>query len=75
MLSMGKLLALIAAILVVWYGYKLLGPRIKAALDRRDAPPAKSPAIATETERCRACGTYVTAGARSCGRGDCPYPA
>jgi hypothetical protein len=40
-------------------------------VDRRQAE-ALDPK-AEVTVRCRTCGTYVVAGAGSCGRGDCPY--
>ena len=82
--SLGKLLVLIAIILVVWYGFKMIGrldrqrreevgrssrgPMRKA---RKSAEPAAEDMI-----KCRVCGTYVSAGpdTRSCGRRDCPYP-
>ena len=80
--SIQKLLFTIAVIVIVWYGFKLIGrldKKRKARLrsDRRghSAPP---PQTGTGTENlvaCTICGTFVSSqGVRSCGRENCPYP-
>ncbi|MBL26738.1 MAG: hypothetical protein CMM50_04195 [Rhodospirillaceae bacterium] len=82
--SFGKLLVLAAIILVVWYGFKMVGrldrqrrDEVKAASRDTVRKPRKSAEPAAEDMiKCRVCGTYVSAGpdTRSCGRSDCPYP-
>lgn len=87
--SLPKILFTIAVIALVWYGFKWFtryqevqaegrksvnSGRRGASAGRKPAEPAGD-AAAEEMVACSACGTYVVAkGARSCGRGDCPYP-
>ncbi len=44
----------------------------------RDSPPGGAPGARDrameEMTACPICGTYVAAGARSCGRTNCPFP-
>jgi len=72
MLSLPKILFLIllaAGAWVAWRWYKRI-----AAVRRVDERSSESPRLnAEETVRCRTCGTFVAAGAGSCGRRDCPY--
>jgi len=69
--SLGKLLVLIGAVLLVWYGFKLYG-RLEAARQAGLRKSARAPAR-LETVECARCGTYVPAGARpDCKRADCP---
>lgn len=84
--SLTKLLVLVAIVLGVWYGFKLIG-RLDAARkqearlrgrEQRRAPArgaaAPGPAEAEEMVQCPACKAYVPAsGASNCGRPDCPY--
>jgi uncharacterized protein len=72
---LGKLLILIAVIAAVWYGYKYVNRvgRLRAEQRRRAPPPGRRALEAEDMQKCRVCGAYVTAQARSCGRGDCPY--
>jgi uncharacterized protein len=78
----GKLLLLIFAILIVWYGYRYVvrvdeirqklrrAQEAAAARARGEAPRLD----AEDMVKCRICGTYVTAkGATRCGRSDCPW--
>ena len=85
--SLTKVLFTIAAVLVVWYGFKWVA-RVQA--QRRDqaqnilrSASARTPSgrgktgsrAAEDMVRCRVCGDYVAAGAATaCGRADCPYP-
>ena len=73
--SLAKLLVLAAIIAAVWYGVKIIGRRNQAKpVARDDADDGRI--TAEETVECAVCGTYlVQAGAKSCGRADCPYPA
>ena len=74
--SISKLVILIAIVVVVWYGFKLVGQldRQRRELARRAKDAPKPRASVEDTVKCRVCGTYVArAGATSCGRADCPY--
>ncbi len=82
--SLTKLLFTIAIVLIVWYGFKMVGrldaerkQRVKAAA-RKTPKSRRSEAASNDTEdmvACPSCGTYVSVGgARACGRDDCPYP-
>jgi hypothetical protein len=70
--SLGKLLVLIAAVLLVWYGFKLYNRREsvrQAGLRKGSRAPARM-----DTVECKRCGTYVPAGVRpDCDRADCPF--
>jgi hypothetical protein len=72
MLSLPKILFMIVLAVgawVAWRWYKRVGE-----VRRVDRSQAESLDPKAEVAvRCRTCGTYVTAGAGSCGRGDCPY--
>jgi hypothetical protein len=78
--SLQKLLFTIAVVVIVWYGFKLVGridkkrrAQLKGARKRRPAP--SSAPGAEDMVKCATCGTYIAAnGTRSCGRSDCPYP-
>ena len=82
--SLSKLLFTVAVVLVVWYGFKMVGrldrkrkaKARKPARQRSNPAPAEAAALdAEDMIACSVCGTYVSAlGARSCGRDDCPYP-
>ncbi len=85
--SLTKILFTIAAVLVVWYGFKWVS-RIQAQRQAqanevlrdagRKSPSGRREAGAPTAEdmvRCRVCGDYVAAGAATaCGQADCPYP-
>lgn len=86
--SFSKLILLIAIIVVVWYAFRFLGQVDKArqraaraaraagGAGRRQArrEPRGSVAQVEDTVKCRTCGSYVPVrGAKSCGRGDCPF--
>jgi hypothetical protein len=79
MLSLSKILLLVAVICVVWYGYKLLERRGLTGLfgepktQRRPPNPAKPRAL--DMQKCNRCGDYVATDAGACARSDCPYPA
>ena len=75
--SLGKILVLVAVIVLVWYGFKLvsrLDQARKQELRRQEAGPAKPRPGVEETVRCPVCDAFVASrGATSCGRPDCPY--
>jgi hypothetical protein len=77
-----KLLFLAAAVTGAWYLFKMLagpkvpqsgaGPKVRERGARNAAGNARLQA--EDMVACKVCGTYVAAnGARSCGRGDCPW--
>jgi hypothetical protein len=72
MLSLPKILFLVVLAVGAWVAWRWI-KRVGEVrrVDRRQAE-ALDPK-AEVTVRCRTCGTYVVAGAGSCGRGDCPY--
>jgi hypothetical protein len=82
--TFGKLLVVIAVIAIAWFGWRWFQrweKERRQIADRRDASDAmrrqRDGRPAAEVEdlvRCRVCGAFVAAGARNCGRQDCPYP-
>jgi hypothetical protein len=76
MIEIPKLVFILIVGFAVWYAYRWInGPRRERELPRRrPAPPPPPKLEAEDLTACRTCGAYVAAGARSCGRADCPYP-
>ncbi len=78
-LSFPKILALAAAIGIVWYGYKLLDryDQRRRAVSATANKRTKSASVAAEVENmvpCPVCGVYLSANqATACGKVDCPY--
>jgi hypothetical protein len=78
--SLGKIVVATILILAVWYGFKMMSRigEVRAdALARQPKPPGKGGANKLEVEdltECKRCGAFVSAGAKACARGDCPYP-
>jgi uncharacterized membrane-anchored protein len=79
MIAAPKIVLIILLIFVVWYAVRWLNrPAPKAV--RRGAPrgarsPAPPQATVEDLVACRACGAYVAASARGCGKAGCPLPA
>lgn len=78
--SLSKLLVLVAVVLAVWYGYKLLtrledARKAKGGQDKaKGGPEAKSEIGSMETVKCSVCGIFLASDAPSnCGREGCPY--
>ncbi len=79
--SIQKLLFTIAIIVIVWYGFKLIGriDKKRRAQVKNARKRSRKPSSALDAEdmvQCAHCGTYYSAtkGAKSCGQPDCPYP-
>ena len=72
--SLPKIVVLIVIIVAVWYGFKLItrGRNVTTGGEQKLAGQEK-PDGSLEMKPCEVCGDYVAAGARSCGRDDCPY--
>jgi hypothetical protein len=80
-----KLVVLIAILLAVWYGFKLVGQLDRArkqalrARGQAARPAGRRPAAAPERAvedmvKCGTCGTYIAARRPTrCSRADCPY--
>jgi hypothetical protein len=87
-LSLGKLLVLVAVIVIVWQGFKLYArkQRVQEGERRpgertlgerlrksmREKTGRTDPSV-EDTEKCPVCGAYVPVGGSDCGRKDCPY--
>ena len=80
--SIQKLIFTVAIILIVWYGFKVIGrldkkrkAQVKVGRRRKKPPsPAEDPATENMGD-CAVCGTFVSSrGTKSCGREGCPYP-
>jgi len=80
--SITKLLFTIAAVFLVWQGFKWYAraqqvkASRKAEMPPRSGGPGTAKAASTQdTVKCDVCDTYVPVGSGvSCGRDDCPYP-
>ncbi len=82
--SLPKLVFTILVVVVVFYGFKAIS-QLQERREKRVANRASARGTDATTKRsagvedmvaCTTCGTFVPArSARSCGRGDCPYPA
>ncbi len=80
--SITKLALLVAIIVAVLYGFKMIGrldQLAKAATAAKGTRKAQREAAddgSIDTVSCPVCGTFVAAGgAKHCGRRDCPYSA
>lgn len=65
--SLGKIVLLGIAVLVVWYGAKIIG-RLQRSLEHPKADDCPEGAL----EPCPLCGVYTSAGRKHCGREGCP---
>jgi len=76
MISVPKLVLIIALIVVVWFAMRWLnrGPSAIARRRRQPPPRAQRPGAIEDLVACRSCGAYVAAGARACGKPACPLP-
>jgi ribosomal protein L32 len=79
--SLGKLLVLVAIILIVWYGFKYAA-RVEALRNALREEKARRQASGTQRRtravedlvKCPKCGAFVAAhGASNCGKPGCPW--
>lgn len=72
--GLGKLLVLVAVVVGVWYGFKLVN-RLERERKRRVREQRKQDTGSVgKMEKCPVCDTYVVASdAENCGRAECPY--
>ncbi|MSP21384.1 MAG: hypothetical protein EXQ93_07730 [Alphaproteobacteria bacterium] len=74
--SLAKLVVVTGLILAVWYGFRMMtriGEVRAEALARNNAKGARKLDVEDLVE-CKRCSAFVSAGAKACTRGDCPYP-
>jgi len=87
--SLQKLVVLVAIVVAIWYGFKLLtrlqeARKADAALRQTPGSRARGPRSgsasgggrghAEDMVQCPTCQAFVPArGAKTCGRADCPY--
>ena len=87
-LSLGKILVLVAVIVIVWQGFKIYsrmqriqdgerrtGERTMGERLRKSMreKTGRTDDSVEDTEKCPVCGAYVPVGGANCGRKDCPY--
>ena len=76
-----KLLFVILLIFAVWYALRWFNRAPPKVVRRgpspwtRSGPRQQPPRAVEDLVSCRACGAYVAASARSCGKAGCPRPA
>ena len=74
MIALPKLVLFILVAFAVWYAMRWLN-RASPNIARRRQAPSPGPQQAVEDlTACPACGAYVAASARGCGKPDCPQP-
>lgn len=82
--SLFKILFTIAIVIVVWNGFKYFNrvqeqrgakTRVKTKKTGSNTGPSASPAQdgIEDMVQCKACGAYVTRGAKPCGKDECPF--
>jgi hypothetical protein len=82
MIAVPKIVLIIMVIFAVWYAVRCFTRPAPKAVRRgpawwaRSASAAARPqAVVEDLVACRACGAYVAASARGCGKAGCPRPA
>ncbi|MBV8493309.1 MAG: hypothetical protein JO162_07495 [Alphaproteobacteria bacterium] len=81
MIAVPKLVLIVLVALAVWYALRWFNRMAPNAVRRGPSPWTRSasreqpPRAVEDLVSCRACGAYVAASARSCGRAGCPRPA
>ena len=69
-----KLIVLVAVIVAVWYGFKLISRLERQRKRRLKEQRQQDTESVDKMEKCPVCDTYVVAAAaRDCGREGCPY--
>ena len=72
MFAAPKLIVVSLLFIAAWVGYRWLNGFTRDLSRRRMASP-RAPINAEDLVACGVCGAYI-AGARACGRPDCPQP-
>ena len=69
-----KLALIILVVFAVWYALRWLNRAPPTAVRRQQTQSPPPRAAIEDLVECRACGTYVAAEARHCGKAGCPQP-
>jgi hypothetical protein len=78
MIAVPKIVLIILVAFAVWYALRWFNrtePKAVRPGPARPAQGARSQPIIEDLVSCRACGAYVAASARSCGKAGCPRSA
>lgn len=67
-----KWAVLVAIVVCVWYGFRIIIRRNKAR--QVEAARRQRPEAVEDLRSCEVCGSYVAEGQRGCGREGCPHP-
>jgi hypothetical protein len=73
MFAAPKLIVVSLLIIAAWVGYRWLNGLTRELSSRRPTPPHRA-INAEDLVACGVCGAYIAAGARACGRPNCPQP-
>lgn len=81
MIEVPKLVVILVIAFLVWYAVRWVNGTAPRMRPGRPAPPPQRPrqaprqqAAVEDLVACRACGSYVAASARGCGKPGCPQP-
>ena len=79
MIAVPKIVLIIMVIFAVWYAVRWFNRPAPKAVRRGSSRWARwaprSQAVVEDLVACGACGAYVAASARGCGKAGCPRPA
>ena len=78
MIAVPKIVLIVLLMFVVWYAVRWFNRQTTPRAVRRGPAAARSARPQSAVEdlvACRACGAYVAASARGCGKAGCPRPA
>jgi uncharacterized membrane-anchored protein len=78
MIAVPKIVLIVLLMFVVWYAVRWFNRQTAPRAVRRGPGAARSARPQSAVEdlvACRACGAYVAASARGCGKAGCPRPA
>jgi hypothetical protein len=78
MIAVPKIVLIVLLMFVVWYAVRWFNRQTAPKAVRRGPGAARSARPQSAVEdlvACRACGAYVAASARGCGKAGCPRPA
>jgi len=78
MIAVPKIVLIVLLMFVVWYALRWFNRQTAPKAVRRGPGAARSARPQSAVEdlvACRACGAYVAASARGCGKAGCPRPA
>jgi hypothetical protein len=75
MIAVPKLVLFVLVAFAVWYALRWFNRAPPKVVRRNSAQTARPRATIEDLVACTACGAYVAASARGCGKAGCPRPA